>query len=240
MATKEQETILRMLAAGTVTVEQAAELLDALGLAGQPPPRSVPDLGGLLEDMLSRALGRRSGEAFAGPVPSHPRPPRPPRPPRSARVHPGPKPFFAGATGRQGLTFEELVELKTEGVSRGYVDEMSDLFPDITVSDLLECHEGGVQPGYARAMLSIFGELDMAHLVEMHENGVDAAFAAALVAEFPNLEPSDVIEAAEEGVDIEDIEFFRTGGPRGRRDEEGEGDDPPSSGTRGDEGPTRA
>jgi hypothetical protein len=231
-----------MVAEGKVTPEQAAELLDALGPSRQPPPRPAPDLGSLFEEVLSRALGGRLGKSFVAPAaPRPPRPPRPPRSPRSVRLHHAvPGPSFSGATGRQGLTFEELVELKTEGVSKRYVDEMSDLFPDITMSDLLECHEGGVQPGYARAMLSIFGELDMAHLVEMHESGVDAAFAAALVAEFPDLEPSDVIEAAEEGVDIEDIEFFRTRGPRGRRDEEGEGDDPPSSGARGDEGPTPA
>jgi hypothetical protein len=239
MATKEQETILKMVAAGTVTVEQAAELLDALGPAREPPrPRPASDIGNLLEEVLSRALGSRLGGSFVAPAP--PRPPRPPRPPeprRSARPHRSSKPFFAGGPDRQGLSFEELVELKTEGVPKSYIDEMGDLFPEIDLGELLECHEGGVEPSYARAMLAIFGELDVPQLVELRESGVDATFAAALLAEFPDLEPSDVIEAAEEGVHTEDVEFFRMRGARGRPDREGDGDDPPAPGAPGGEGP---
>jgi hypothetical protein len=146
------------------------------------------------------------------------------------------KPFFAGAPGRPGLTFEELVELKTEGVPKSYIEEMSEIFPDISMGDLLEFHGGGIEPGYARAMLDIFGDLDLALLVEMHESGIDTAFAAALVAEFPDLEPGDIIEASEEGVDTDDIEFFRT--RRGGRQPDREGEhDPPAPGVSGDEGP---
>ena len=78
MANEEREAILRMVAAGTVTVEQAAELLDAVDSPGPPPPRPGADLGAFPGELLSRNLGMRFGAGVAAPGP--PGPPRPPRP----------------------------------------------------------------------------------------------------------------------------------------------------------------
>ena len=89
MANEEREAILGMVAAGTVTAEQAAELLDAVDSPGPPPPRPGSDLGAFLGDLLSRNLGMRFGAGGAAPgPPGPPRPPRPPRPPPSASFSP--------------------------------------------------------------------------------------------------------------------------------------------------------
>lgn len=251
-----------MVAAGTVTVEQAGDLLDALGSPGQPPPRPASDLGAFLGELLTRNLGRHFGE---GPVFSGP--PRPPRPSRPPRPHRGPRFGVSSATSRNGLSFEDLVELKTEGVPKDYIGAMSDLVPDISLGQLLECHEAGLEPAYAEAMVlalgeadiaqlleiheagverdyaeamaSVFGEVDIAQLVEMHEAGVEPDFAAALRSEFPDLEPAAIIEAAEEGVDAEDIDFFQMRGARARVREAGD-DIPPDPRAAGGQGSMRA
>jgi hypothetical protein len=214
-----------MVADGTISVEQGAELLDALESqktqTAQSPsrPTAGPNWGWgeLLGEVLSRGLGRRLGDNFAVPRPQPPRrPPRPPRPPRSPhrsrREEPGP----FGRSGRHVLSFEELVELKTQGVARGYIEEMRDVFPDIGTGELLECHESGLEPSYALAMRATFGDLDVAQLVELDEAGVTVEFAAALLSEFPDLDPSSIIEAVEEGIDAEDLDFFATRGSRPR------------------------
>ena len=72
MAKEEREAILRMVAAGTVTVEQAAELLDAVDSPGPPPPRPGSDLGAFLGELLSRNLGMRFGAGGAAPGPPGP------------------------------------------------------------------------------------------------------------------------------------------------------------------------
>ena len=243
MAAKEQETILRMVAAGTITPEQGAELLDALrpGREGPPGPSWSPPQ--LVDDALARALGLRLGERLRPPAP--PRPPRPPHPPGPQRR--GGRSTSGGAP-RQGLSFEDLVELKTQGVPKSYIEAMRDLFPEaglgelieiresgvephyaramvdalgaVEIYELVEMRESGVDPDYARAMAAIFGEIEVRELVEIREAGVRAEVASALRAEFPDLAPSDVVEAAEDGVDAEDLGFFvsrgqsRRGAPR--------------------------
>jgi hypothetical protein len=238
MSTAEQQAVLRMVSSGTITVEQAAELLDALERPPQAQAGPAPDLGTWLGELLSRNLGRRRGEGMVGPRP--PRPPRPRRPPRPPGPHRTPRAAPGAGTGRQGLSFEDLVELKTEGVPKGYIDGMGDLFPDITMDQLLECHEGGVELDYARAMLAIFDEIDLPQLMELHESEVEPNFAAALRSEFPDLEPTIIIEAAEEGVDADDIDFFLNRRAPGRPVRGGDGEAHHGPEEAGDVGPIQA
>jgi hypothetical protein len=225
MVNEEREAILRMVAAGKITVEQGSELLDALEPTTPAGPQRGRGLGDLLEEVLAVGLGRRSADAWSSHGP--PRPPRPPRPPgprRSARPEPrGAGPFSSGPN-RPGLSFEDMVELKTQGVSKDYIEEMRDILPDLGLGELLECRDAGVQPDYARGMMDAFSDIDTSQLVELREAGVTVDFASALHDEFPDIDPSAVIEAAEEGVGVEDLDFFLSRG--GRRTDDSEVDRP--------------
>ena len=123
-----------------------------------------------------------------------------PRPPRSARPDRTSRPDFAGTTSRPGLSFEDLVELKTAGLPRGYIEELSDLFPEITLDQLLECHEGGMEADYAASMAPFFGELDVAPLLELHESGVEPDYAGAMMSVFGPLDAAQLVELHEAGV----------------------------------------
>jgi hypothetical protein len=235
MANEERVAILRMVADGKITVEQGAELLDALEPPPPPPPPPrQPDrgLGQLIEEALAiGGLGRRIGETWSDF--GSPRPPRPPRPARPARPPRPKRPLrpeqrvagaFYASPGRQSLSFENLVELKTQGVPKQYIEEMRSIFPDLGLGELLECKESDVEPDYARRMVAIFGDVEASQLVEMREAGVTVEFASGLRAEFGDVDPSAVVEAAEEGVGVEDLDFFV--GQGDRHDEGGEGDEP--------------
>jgi SHOCT-like domain len=229
---EEKAAILRMVAAGKISVEQGSELLDALEPPAPSGPRPTKGLGELLEEVLAAGLGRRFSESWAGHGPSShgaARPPRPPRPPRTARAEQRAGGPFSTSTSRPGLSFEDLVELKTQGVPKRYIEDMRDIFPDLGLGELLECSESDIGPDYARGMVDAFGDIDVAQLVEMREAGVTVDFASALRSEFPDLEPSAVVEAAEEGVSIDDLEFFvgrfAPPGDDGE-DEPPDGDDP--------------
>lgn len=221
MVSKEQEAVLRMVAEGSLTAEQGAELLDTLGQGPQAAPRPSFGLGELVDEALARALGRHLRESYVAHNP--PRPPRPPRPPGGHIVqgtpgirHKQPRHGGWAPSPGQGLSFEDLVELKTQGVPKAFIDEMRSLFPEIELHELLECYEGGVEAKYARCMVAAFGEIEVAQLVEMHESGVEVRFAAALREQFPDLEPAAVIEAAEEGIDPDDLDYFVGRGHRTR------------------------
>ncbi len=205
MGNEEREAILRMVAAGKITVEQGSELLDALEPTARAGPQPGRGLGELLEEVLAFGLGRRSGEGWSGHGPPRPpRPRRPPRPPGSARTEQRWVGTFSSGTTRPGLSFEDLVELKTQGVPKHYIEEMRDIFPDLGFSELVEWREAGIEPDYARGMLAAFGDIDPSQLVELREAGVTVDFASALHDEFPDIDPSAVIEAAEEGVGVQD------------------------------------
>ncbi|HTT90913.1 MAG TPA: hypothetical protein VMF65_15270, partial [Acidimicrobiales bacterium] len=159
---EETEAILRMVAAGKISVEQGSALLDALEPPAPSGPRPTRGLGELLEEVLAAGLGRRFSESWAGHGPSGhgpsghgpsshgpARPPRPPRAPRTARAEQRMGGPFSASTSRPGLSFEDLVELKTQGVPKRYIEEMRDIFPDLGLGELLECSESDIGPDYA-------------------------------------------------------------------------------------------
>jgi hypothetical protein len=202
MVNEEREAILRMVADQTISVEQGLELLEAIEPEQAARPPRMRGFAGLIDE----ALGKRFDDRFRSPgPPPPPRPPRPPHPPRPPQWGPRPSP---GGAGRHGLRFEDLVELKTNGVSKTYIEEIRDLFPDVDLGELLECRESGVTPGFARDMLATFAAMDVSDLIEMRIHGVTTEFVAALRSKFPDLDPAQIIEAVVDGVKIGDLEFF--------------------------------
>jgi hypothetical protein len=121
------------------------------------------------------------------------------------------------------LSLEDLVELKTQGVSKEYADALLLLFPDADAGDLGECHDAGVTVAYAREVTALLGDVEISELGELHENGVAVEYLAALCARFPDLDASQAIEAAESGIDLADLSLGDdTLAPRpGARDENG-------------------
>jgi hypothetical protein len=203
-----------MVADGTVTLDEGLELLDAVEPPAQPP-RSEP-----AGRWRSRPVRAPFGAGFH--PPGAPPPPPPPPPGGRGRGFPG-----MGA-GHHSMSFEDLVELKTVGVPRAYVDQMRQLFPEGDLGELLECWEGGVAAEYARGMREFFDEIEMCELVELQSVGATVDFVARLRRQFPDLEPSAVVEAVSGGVAVEDLRFF-TGDVDDYepRDDDDDGDETP-------------
>ena len=107
----------------------------------------------------------------------------------------------SSAASRNGLSFEDLVELKTEGVPKDYIGAMSDLFPDISLGQLLECHQAGLEPDYAEGMALALGEVDIAQLVEIHEAGVERDYAEGMASVFGEVDIAQLVEMHEAGVE---------------------------------------
>lgn len=225
MQNGEREAVLRMVAEGSISVEQALELLDAMAPPPEPEPRramTASGLGQLLEEALASRLAQTLG-GFSGPRPGGP--PRPPAPPRPAHPRWGPMPRTVRAprSVRPGLSFEDLVELKTQGVSKEYADSLLSVFPDADAGDLGECRRAGVTVAYARDVAAALGDTEISELIELHEHGVTVEYLAALRARFPDLDASQAIEAVESGIDLDDLSIGddHVASERGAQEENG-------------------
>jgi hypothetical protein len=103
------------------------------------------------------------------------------------------------------LSLEDLVELKTQGVSKEYADALLLLFPDADAGALEECHHAGVSAAYAREVAALLEDVEISELTELHEHGVAVEYLAALGARFPDIDASQAIEAVESGIDLADL-----------------------------------
>jgi hypothetical protein len=156
----ERAKVLEMLAAGTVTVEQATQLLDAIGWEapegrGRPGRQPAGPVPGFTTDELV-ALADNGVDA------SYLR--------------------EAWAAGFRHLTADELIELHDHGVGADYLQELGRSgLTDLSVEDVTELADHGVSVAYLRELREAgLGHLSAEQVTELHDHGVSAAFMREL------------------------------------------------------------
>jgi hypothetical protein len=151
----ERTKILDMLAAGTVTVEQAVQLLDAVA---------------------SRAAGGAGGES-AAPARGSDAAPRFTVEELVQLADHGVGADFLRAVREAGyhdLSADELTELADHGVSAGYLEELRHVgLIDLTVDAVIELFDHGVSPAYVRELREAgFANLSVEQVTELSDHGV--------------------------------------------------------------------
>ncbi|MCP3166093.1 M56 family metallopeptidase [Myxococcus qinghaiensis] len=117
----------------------------------------------------------------------------------------------------QPLSVDQLVALKTAGVTPERVRELEAMGYEPTVANLVEMGHMGITPEYAKQMSASFGrKLDADTLVELRAMGVTQEYLAALKgAGFDTKDPDDVVEARAVGVNEDYVRGLKAAGYSG-------------------------
>lgn len=117
----------------------------------------------------------------------------------------------------QPLSVDQLVALKTAGVTPERVRELESMGYEPTVANLVEMSHVGVTPEYTKQMTASFGrKLDADTLVELRTMGVTQEYLAALKnAGFETKDPDDVVEARAVGVSEDYVRGLKAAGYSG-------------------------
>lgn len=183
MTANERTRVLEMVAKGTISIEQADQLLEALENAktGRAEGRETSEAGSAEDEESWKRFsqdwarlgkdwgrwGRELGQAFARP-PHFPRPPRPPRPPRAPR-----------GVGGGKLSFEQMIELGKFGISANYVRQLGEAgLSDLSFEEIIELGKFGIDAEYVIELRKLAdelesGELSVDRIIELGKFGVD-------------------------------------------------------------------
>jgi hypothetical protein len=175
----ERSKVLEMLAAGTITVEQATQLLDAIGWGGPPPaegrtPQAREGNAGAAGVADAAGAGDVSGR-------------RPGRTPAFSTAelielsNQGVSPTFVRelwAAGFRDFTVDQLTELSNHGVTVDYLRELAAAgLSHLTVDEVVELANHGVRPSYVRELREAAQqELSLDEVVELSNHGVTPAY----------------------------------------------------------------
>jgi beta-lactamase regulating signal transducer with metallopeptidase domain len=123
------------------------------------------------------------------------------------------------AAGFKNLTVDELISMKIQGVTPGYVKEMHELGLQPTPDELVGMRVQGITPEYIREMRKFDSNLNVDELIGMKVQGVTAEY----IREFHELglQPSadDVIGMKVQGVTPEYVREMRATGLKPNTDE---------------------
>jgi beta-lactamase regulating signal transducer with metallopeptidase domain len=157
-------------------------------------------------------------DAEAQIAPEQPTPPPTPMAVVSPRIAVSVAPFAPGESrvrtrrrhiGEGGkLSVDDLIALRTAGVTPKYIDEMrSQGIGDLSLDDVVELRMQGVTPDYIKAMASAgYTHLTAQNLVELRAMGVSPQFIKSLSdAGYSNLSVKELVNLRASGVDAEFI-----------------------------------
>ncbi|MFY2558969.1 M56 family metallopeptidase [Corallococcus terminator] len=117
----------------------------------------------------------------------------------------------------QPLSVDQLVALKTAGVTPERVRELESMGYEPTVANLVEMGHMGITSEYMKKMTASFGrKLDADTLVELRALGITPEYVATLKdSGFDTTNPDDVVEARAVGVDPEYVRGLKAAGYSG-------------------------
>jgi hypothetical protein len=209
---EERALILEMLTSGRVTVEQAEQLLEALGTAapaGDHEPATGTGRHGRWDE--------RTDSFFAGLTPEEL---------TELRDHDVRGAFVRQlrAAGLDDLSVDNLIELHDHDVTPRFVRELREAgFSGLTCRELVELRDHDIDAAFMRQMREVgLDDVTPDTLVALYNHGVDAAFVREMRdLGFDHLAPSALIELYDHGVDGDAVREGR--GPAGRGAREGFG-----------------
>jgi beta-lactamase regulating signal transducer with metallopeptidase domain len=115
------------------------------------------------------------------------------------------------SVGLTGLTLDELVELKSLGVTAAYVRSLASVgYTHPTVREIAEAKSLGITADYVRELRDYFGAVSLAHIGEYRALGITGDYAKSLAAAgYPHLTPNQMEEARSLGVTADYIVGLR-------------------------------
>jgi len=160
---EERWKVLEMLAAGTISVEQADQLLEAIGPQPSPrtdirsnttPPTRTAGIGITVEELIE--LREHDVDADY--------------------LH------AVRSAGFSGLSVEQIIELHEHEVDADYLKALRDAgFSDLRIEQVVELREHDVDADYLRAIRDAgFTDLSVEQIVELREHDVDADYLQAM------------------------------------------------------------
>jgi bla regulator protein blaR1 len=101
------------------------------------------------------------------------------------------------------LSVDDLIALRTAGVDPKYIEEMRNVFPDLTLDDLVAMRIQGVSPAYIKEMAAAgYPKLTAKELISMRIQGVSPKYVADLAsAGYKNISAQDIVSMRIQGVD---------------------------------------
>jgi hypothetical protein len=168
MTANERTRVLEMVVKGTISIEQADQLLEAL--ENTKPGRANQNETPSSDAESWRGFGQDFGRAFTRP-PHPPMPPRPPHPPRPPRAPKG--------VGGGKLSFEQMIELGKFGISANYVKQLGEAgLSDLGFEEIIELGKFGIDAEYVIEVRKLAdelgaGELTVNRIIELGKFGVE-------------------------------------------------------------------
>jgi beta-lactamase regulating signal transducer with metallopeptidase domain len=125
--------------------------------------------------------------------------------------------FLSGmaAAGYRNLTIDQLIDLKTHGVTPEFARSVQQAgYADVKPDQLIKLREHGVDARFMQAMKANgMGDLSLDELVKLRDHGVDAKYTTEMKdAGYSGLNEKQLIEARDHGVDGEYLRGLKTGG----------------------------
>jgi hypothetical protein len=159
----ERAKVLEMLASGAITVDQATQLLDAIGWGTAGAPGGAAPL----PQRVAHVGGRHASGPVAGFTTEE----------LAELYSHGVTPDYLRemwAAGFRELTAEELAELYSHGVDAAYLRGLRDAgLTDLSVDEVTELANHGVSADYVREMREAgYGLASAEELAELHGHGV--------------------------------------------------------------------
>jgi len=113
------------------------------------------------------------------------------------------------------LTVDDLIELRTAGVTSKYIEEMRAAYPDVSLDDLVEMRMQGVTPAYIKSLADAgYKNLSPRDLTELRAMGVSPDYIHALAeAGYSGLTVKQLVNLKASGVDaafIRDLAKYRS------------------------------
>lgn len=125
--------------------------------------------------------------------------------------------FLSGmaAAGFRNLTVDQLIDLKTHGVTPEFARSVQQAgYTDVKPEQLIKLRDHGVNARFMKDMKSNgLGNLSLDDLVKMGDHGVTPDYIAEMkTAGYSGLKPGQLIEARDHGVDGEYLRGLKAGG----------------------------
>ena len=112
------------------------------------------------------------------------------------------------------LSVDDLIALRTAGVDPKYIEDMRNVFSDLTLDDLVAMRIQGVTPNYIKEMAGAgYPKLTAHELIAMRIQGVSSKYVADLAsAGYKNLAVQDLISMRVQGVTSEFVKSLADAG----------------------------
>ncbi len=112
------------------------------------------------------------------------------------------------AAGFKNLTVDELISMKIQGVTPGYVKEMRELGLQATPDELIGMRVQGITPEYVREMRKFDSNANIDELIGMKVQGITPEYVGEMRKFYSNLNVEELIGMKVQGVGPEYIREF--------------------------------